>query len=172
MGVGEQLVEHLGLLVQGGQVGGAGDVAPHGAAPVLQLQGGGVVGDGGAQNGDVRGGGVGGLEGSGGVGQDQIHVLRQEAVDDGGAVGGVAGGVALLEGHAVLAQLLHQGVLEALGGGVQGGVLVLLADAHGVLAPGGLALGAFGLGGLGIFRAGAGAGRQGQCHDRRQQQCG
>ena len=145
--------------------------------PVVDLQGGGVVGDGGAQDGDVRRGGVGRLKGSGGVGQDQIHVLRQKAVNDGGAVGGVAGGVALGEFHIGLAQFFHQRVLKALGGGVQRGMLILLTDADEI----GLAI-AGGFGGLGfrgaaVGRGGAlgiaaGAGAQGQDHGQRQEQRG
>ena len=60
LGVGEELLQHGGLAVQGSEVGGAGDIAAGGAGPAVHLQGGGVVGDGGAQDGDVAGGGGGG----------------------------------------------------------------------------------------------------------------
>ena len=39
------------------------------------------------------------LERSGRVGQDQVHVLGHEAVDNGGAVGGIAGGILLVKLH-------------------------------------------------------------------------
>ena len=49
LGIGEQLLDHSGLLIQGSQVGGAGDVAADGAGPVADVQCGGIVGNGGAR---------------------------------------------------------------------------------------------------------------------------
>ena len=164
LGVGEEVQEHLGLVFQGGQVGGAGDVGAGGAGPVLHLQGGGIVGDGGAQDGDVRGAGLGGLEGGGAVGHDQVHPGGDEPVDDGSGVGGLAGGVVQLKLHAAAGggDQLGELVLEPLGGLVQGGVLHLLADAHGIAAGGGGAV-AGGVGG-GVIGRIAPAGGQGQGH--------
>lgn len=53
--------------------------------------------------------------------QDQVHILRHEAVNDGGAVGDLAAGVLILDLHLV-AQGLFQRVGKALGGGVQRGM--------------------------------------------------
>ena len=80
-----------------------------------------------------------------------------------------AGGVLLVKGDAV-AQGVHQGLLEALGSLVQGGVLHQLADTYGValgffggsLFSGGLS-GVFG-GGLSGGGLGAAAGGQGEDH--------
>ena len=144
---------------------GAGDIAAHSARPVLDGEGGGVVGDRSAQNGDITGGRRGGLEGIGGVGQDQVHIFGDEAVHDGAAVGVLAAGVLLLEGDRV-AQRLGDRVLEALGGGVQRVVGHLLADADhiGLFTAGAVAAGLIG-------RA-AGAARQRRRHGGRGEQRG
>ena len=118
-----------GLLVERRQVRRAGDVAAHGARPVFDLQRGGVVRHGGAQHGHVGRGRSRRLQRRRRVREDQVHPLRQKAVDDRRAVGRVARGVALGEGHGV-AQRVGQGVLKALRGGVQRVVLHQLADAH------------------------------------------
>ena len=126
-------MEHLGLLIQRGQVGGAGDVAAqHLILRGVQLQRHAVVGDGGAQNGDVGGSGSGGGEGGGGVGQDQIHLLGHEAVDDGAAVGHLTAGVLLPDLHLV-AQSLLQSVNKPLCSRVQRGMGRQLADADHIL---------------------------------------
>ena len=147
-------------------------------------QGHAVLGDGGAQHGDGVGGGGGGLEGRGGVGHNQVHAVGHKAVDDGGAGGGIAGGVLILNVH-LTGKLLVEGVDEALGGVVQGGVGGQLANAHhvfltasglGAVFGGGAGRGALhglGAGGGAAVRAGAaGAGGKGQGHDQRQQQRG
>ena len=173
LSVGEELLDHGRLLVQGGQVGGAGDIAPHGARPVIQLQGGGVVGDRGAQDGDLPGGRGGRLEGIGGVGQDQVHPLGQKAVDDGAAVGVLAGGVLLPEAHSPLAQDVVERVLEALGGLDQRVVGRLLADAHHIALPvpaGGGVLRAGAGAGVALLLAAVRAGGQGQGHHQGQKQ--
>ena len=134
--VGEQLLEHGGLLVQRGQVGGAGDVAAqYLVLCAVQAQGDAVVGDGGAQNGDVGGGGLGCLERIGGVGQHQVHIFRHKAVHDGGAVVVLAAGVLLVKLHPILAEGLHQSRLEAPGGRVQRVVGGELADTHQIGLP-------------------------------------
>ena len=130
-GVGEQLLDHGCLLVQRCQIGRAGDVVAHGTRPVGDVQRGGVVGDRGTQHGDGGGSLCGSLQGRGGVCQNQVNVVGNKAVYDGGAVGGIARGVLLVKLDGV-AQLGGQGVLEALRGGVQCHVLHQLADADGV----------------------------------------
>ena len=172
LGVGEQLIEHGGLLVQGGQVGGAGDVGAGGAGPVVDAQCRAIVGDGSAQDRDVRRAGLGGLEGSRGVGQDQVHAGGHEAIDDGSAVGGLAGGVLHVKGDGAAVGLdqFRQLVLEALGGGVQRGVLHQLADAHGVGAGGAIAVCLAVSGGC-VSGSVAAAGGQAHGHDTSQQGC-
>ena len=175
-GVGEELLEHRRLLVQGGQVGGAGDVpAQHLVLGGVQVQGHTVVGDGGAQDGNGVGGRGGGGEGGGGVGQNQVHSLGDKAVNDGGAAGGLAAGIALPEGNGV-PQGLGQGVLKALGGGVQRGVGGQLADTHHIAAAGrtaGRVRGSgIGRGGRGLTASAAGAGGQGQGQRQCKKQCG
>ena len=144
-------MHHGGLLVQRGQVGGAGDVAAHGAGKVVNVQRYAIFGDGGPQDGNVRRRGHGRLQRSGGVGQNQVHISGHKGIDDSGAGVGITCGVLHIKGDRV-AQLLGQRVNKALGGGIQGLVGHLLADAHRV---GGGALG----GGAAVRgRGGAGAG--------------
>src|SRR5699024_4332542 len=107
LGVRHPLHNHGRLLVQGGQVGGARDVAAHRAAEIVDAQGHAVFGDGGAQDGDVGGGGLGRLQGGGAVGHDQVHAGRDEAVADGGAGRGIVLGVLQVKSDGV-AQLLGQ----------------------------------------------------------------
>ena len=68
-----------------------------------------IVGNGRAKNGDIRGSSSGSLKRSRSICQNQIHILGQEAVDDGGAVGGVAGSVLLIKLY-LIAQLLGEGM--------------------------------------------------------------
>ena len=93
MASGNQVVQHLGLILQRCQVGGAGNVAAGGAVEVLDAQRHAVLGDGGAQNGNVGGGSHGSLEGGGGVGHNQVNALGDKAVGNGGAGVGIAGSV-------------------------------------------------------------------------------
>ena len=76
---------------------------------------------------------------------------RNKAVDDGGAVHGVAGGVLDFKFHLV-SQRFGQSVLKALGRGVEGVVLNQLADTHNVC----------------ILLRGSAAGGHGQQHHSRQ----
>src|SRR5699024_10965254 len=55
-----------------------------------------------------------------------------KAVDDGGAGVGIALGVLFVESDAILTEGLHQSILEALGGGVQRLVGLLLTDTDGI----------------------------------------
>ena len=126
--VGEQFGDDGCLLVQRRQVGGAGYVAANGAVPFGHIQRGGIVGDGGAQDGDLVGGGDGYLQGHGGVGQDQVHLFGDKAVDDGAAVGVFACGVLASEFHIFFTQCGDHSILKAVGCRVQGGVLCHLAD--------------------------------------------
>ena len=142
------------MLVQRSQVGGAGDVAAHSAGPIGDLQSGGVVGNGGAQDGNGAGGGGGSLEGRRSVGHDQVNLVGNESVNDGGAVVRIAGGILFNYLHLV-AQGFLQGIGEALGGGVQSLVLHQLHHAYLI----GLVAGVF------VFVAGA-AGHQGKGHYR------
>ncbi len=86
--------------------------------------------------GDVRGAGLGGLEGRWCRWPcDQVHPGGDEPVDDGSGVGRLAGGVLRVKLHSAAGggDQLGELVLEALGGLIQRGVLHLLADAHGVV---------------------------------------
>ena len=150
LSVREHLLDHGCLLVQRGQVRGTGDVVAHGAGPVRDVQRSGVVGNRGAEDGNVGGSLGSSLQRGGGVGQDQIDASGDKAADDGGAVGGIAGSVLLVKLDVALAQLLGQSVLEALGGGVQRLVLDQLADADGI----DLVVGAFGGGSFFALRGG------------------
>ena len=165
MGVGKDLAEKLGLIVQRSEVGRSGDVRSGHAGPVVDIQGGAVVGDGGAQNGNGVGGRGGGLQGRSSVGHDQIHLLGDKLIADGAAVGAVAGGVLLDEGDLV-AELFGDGVTEALGGGVKCHMLDKLADTDDI----GAVLGGSGAVGRGGGGRGASAGSQGEYHGKAQEQ--
>ena len=90
------------------EVAGAGDVAADGAVEVSEVERGGVVGDGGAEHGDVGGGAGGGLERIGGVGEYEVDALGHEAVYYSGAAGLLSARVLLTEDHAVLAENLDE----------------------------------------------------------------
>ena len=124
-------MHHGGLLVQRGQVGGAGDIASHGAGKVVNVQRYAIFGDGGPQDGNVRRRGHGRLQRSGGVGQNQVHISGHKGIDDSGAGVGITCGVLHIKGDRV-AQLLGQRVNKALGGGIQRVVGDQLAHAHGI----------------------------------------
>ena len=98
---------------------------------ILNAQCGAVFRDGGAQNGDVAGGGAGNLQGRSGICQDQVHFLGNEPVNDTGTGGNVVGSHLIDEGH-LIGEHFVQGVHEAPGGVVVGGMLDQLADADGV----------------------------------------
>lgn len=126
------LRDHGRLLIERREVGRAGDVAADRAAEVVDIKGNTVGSDGGAEDGNIARGGSGGGQRAGGVRHDEIHAVGNEAVDDGGAVGAVAGGVLVLE-FDLAGQRLIQRVDEALRGGVERLVLHELADADDVL---------------------------------------
>ena len=181
LGVREQLLNHSSLLVQRRKVRGAGNVVADRAGPATDIQRRGVVRDRGAQHRDVCGSLCSSLQRCGGIGQNQIHIIGNKAVHDGGAVGRVAGGVLLVKLDVALAQLLGQGVFEALRSGVQCLVLDKLADADvvdlsirsGGAVGGGFAAGSGGVSGgcCGIRGSGRAAGgqahRQGGGHHER-----
>jgi len=164
LGLGEPLGDHIGLLAQVSQIGGAGDVAAYGAVEIVKIQGHAVSGDGGAQNGNVGSRGSGGGRGGGGVGHDQVHALGNKAVDDRAAVVGLAGGVLVFKLH-LAGEGFIQSVNKTLGCSVQRGVLHQLADAD--LIGGALGGGIVRAGG-GCLRLGAAAGGKGQRHGRSQ----
>ena len=66
LGIGKDLLQQLGLGLGGDTVGGAGDVGAGGAVPVVYVKGAGVVGDRGAEDGDLVGGGLSCQQGRGG----------------------------------------------------------------------------------------------------------
>lgn len=87
-----------------------------------------VLGNRGAQNRDGVGAGLCSLQGGGCVGQDQVNIIRNKAIDDGAAGVGITLGVLFLKGNGI-AELLGQGILKPLGCSVQSNVLHQLADA-------------------------------------------
>ena len=99
---------------------------------VIQTQRHAVLGDRGAQHRDGVGGSLSRLQSGGRVGHDQIHTGRNKAVGDGSAGCGVALCILEVEGN-VVAKGSRQGILKALGGSIQSGVLHQLADANGEL---------------------------------------
>ena len=133
-------------LLRSARSDGAGDVAAYGAGEIVNIQRHAVSGDGGAENGDVGSRGGRGLQRGGGVRHDEVHALGDKAVDDGGAVVGIAGGV-LLSNSTWPGERLVQRVNKALRRGVQRGVLHELADADGVGR--GIAARLGGIGGIG-----------------------
>ena len=120
LGVGEELHEQVELVGDGREVRGARDVGG-GLVVVPHEAGGSKVGDGGAHDGDVRGGTGHGLRGGRGDGQDEVVAIVHELGGDGLAGGLVVLGVLLVDGvrDAALVQCLH----EALVGVVEGVVL-------------------------------------------------
>jgi hypothetical protein len=98
-----------------------------------------------------------------------LAVLCKEAVYNGGAVGRLTAGVALFKDDSV-AELLRQGILKALSGGVQCGVGGQLADAHGV-GDGRLIAGGVGGGGVRFILGRAATRGKRQRHGAGQDQC-
>ena len=119
-GVGQDLLQHGDLLVDGVHVGGAGEVAAGGVV-VGHQAGGGVVGDGGAHDGDVLGCRGHGLGGGGGYDKDEVVSVAYQLGGDGRAGGLVVLGILLVD--LVLDARVVQGGHDAVVGGVEGGVL-------------------------------------------------
>ena len=132
--IGQDLLHHLELLGDRGEVGGTGDV---GAGPVVVLDqaGGGVVGDGAAHDGDIGRGAGGGLRGRRGDGVDQVDVVAHKLVGDGLTRGLVVLGVLLVDLDFKAAFL--DGLDKAVVGGIECGVLGELQNADGVVGTGG-----------------------------------
>ena len=126
LGVGQDLLEHVDLVVNRVHVGGAGEVSA-GLVVVGDEAGGGVVGDGGAHDGDVARRGGYGLGGRRGDDVDQVVAVARELGGDGGTGALVVVGVLLVD--RVLDARLVEGLDEALVGGIEGGVLRELQDA-------------------------------------------
>ena len=117
-----------------------------------------VVGDGGAEDGDIRSSGVSGLQRGGGVGQDEVHAVGHKAVYYSGAVVLLAAGV-LDDDFDLVAEGGLKCVDKAFGSGVKRGVDGQLADADlQDLAVGVAALVSGGLSGLGSGGVGTGGG--------------
>ena len=130
--LGEPVKDHLGLFLQVGQIGRAGDVAADRAAKIVDVERNAVGRDGRAEDGNISRGGDGSGQGRSGVRHDEVDALGDKAVDDGGAAVGIAGGVLLLNLD-LTGQRLVQRVNKALRRGVKRLVLHELADADGVL---------------------------------------
>ena len=132
--VGQDLLHHLELLGDRGEVGGASDVGA-GLIVVLDQARGGVVGDGAAHDGDIGGGASGGLRGGRSDGIDQIDAIAHELVGDGLTRGLVVLGVLLI--NLDLETALLDSLDKAVVGGVECGVLGELQNADGVVGTGG-----------------------------------
>ena len=144
------------MVVGVGQVRIPGDVAA-GIFRRVHNAGGHIVGDRGAHHRDLGGGLFGTLNSGGGVGHNQIHIIRNEFGHDGGTVGLLASRILIVKLYIFLPQQFGEGVLKALGGLVQRDVLHLLADTDVVHPVGtgrggraGAALSAAGGGGTGV----------------------
>ena len=151
LNVGQDLLHHLELLGDRGEVGGTGDVGA-GLIVVLDQAGGGVVGDGAAHDGDIGRGASGGLRGRRGDGIDQVDAIAHELVGDGLTRGLVVLGVLLIDFD--LKAALLDGLDKAVVGGVECGVLGKLQNADGVVGTGGCGAGT---------RVAAASGKRGQC---------
>ena len=117
-------------MIQRCQIGGAGDVASHGAGEVIQTQCHAVLGNGSAQNGDGVGSSLCSLQSRGSICHNQCHAGGNKAVGNGGAGSGIA--LCILEVESdVLAKGSGQRILKALRSGIQCSVLHQLADANG-----------------------------------------
>ena len=132
--VGQDLLHHLELLGDRGEVGGASDVGA-GLIVVLDQARGSVVGDGAAHDGDIGGGASGGLRGGRSDGIDQVDAIAHELVGDGLTRGLVVLGVLLIDLD--LETALLDGLDKAVVGGVECGVLGELQNADGVVGTGG-----------------------------------
>ena len=158
------------MVVGVGQVRIPGDVAA-GIFRRVHNAGGHIVGDRGAHHRDLGGGLFGTLNSGGGVGHNQIHIIRNEFGHDGGTVGLLTSRILIVKLHIFFSQQLSKGVLKALGGLVQRDMLHLLADAdvvHSVGAGrggGGTALRAAGGSGTGVGGP-AHAGGERQAHSQ------
>ena len=132
--VGQDLLHHLELLGDRGEVGGAGDVGA-GLVVVLDQAGGGVVGDGAAHDGDIGRSAGGSLRGGRSDGIDQVDAVAYELVGNGLTRGLVVLGVLLVDLD--LKAALLDGLDKAVVGGIECGVLGELQNADGVVGTGG-----------------------------------
>ena len=132
--VGQDLLHHLELLGDWGEVGSARDVGA-GLVVVLDQAGGGVVGDGTAHDGDIGRGAGGSLRGGRGDGINQVDVVAHKLVGNGLTRGLVVLGVLLVDLD--LKAALLDGLDKAVVGGIECGVLGELQNADGVVGTGG-----------------------------------
>ena len=126
--IGEHLEQHLSLLVDRSEVGGTGNVCAGSACPVVDGKSGSVIGYGSAKDRNCSGSSACSLESTCSVSQDQVNAGSGETGTDGGAVGGLAVSVLLVELNVVSAELLGENVLESLSSCVKSLVLNELAD--------------------------------------------
>ena len=134
LNVGQDLLHHLELLGDRGEVGSARDVGA-GLVIVLDQARSGVIGDGAANDGDISGGAGGSLRGGRSDGIDQVDAVAYELVGNGLTRGLVVLGVLLVDLD--LETTLLDGLDEAVVGGIERGVLGELQNADGVVGTGG-----------------------------------
>ena len=125
LGIGEQFLNHVRLTIQRSQVAGAGNIQLGVALPVADIKGSAVVGNGSAQNRDISRGADSRLQSGRSIGHNQINAGRNEAVGNGCAGSRVAGCILFIKNNPI-AQLFGQRIPEALGSGIQCGVLYQL----------------------------------------------
>ena len=126
---GQELDEQVDLLIDGCQVGSTGDIAAGHIVAVYHACGD-IVGNGSADDRDLGSGSSSRLQGSSGVGHDQIHLVVDELGSDGSAVGGLVLSILVVEFDAVFSQQVNERLLEALGRRIQRLMLQLLKDAY------------------------------------------
>ena len=127
----QPLRDHLSLLIQRSQVRSTRNIAAHSAGEISQAQRHAVLGNRGAQNGDLIGSSLCRLQSGRCIGHDEVYACGNKAVGDGSAGSGIV--LCVLEiKRDILAEFRAQSILKTLGSGIQGCVLHQLADANGV----------------------------------------
>ncbi len=129
LGIREQFLDHGCLTIQGSQVAGAGNIQLSVALPIADIKRSAVVGNGSAENRDISSSADRRLQGRRSIGHNQVNTGRNEAVRNGSTGSRIAGGILLIKNNPI-AQLFGQRIPEALGGGIQCGVLYQLNNAY------------------------------------------
>ena len=115
------LFDHGRLLIQRGQIRGAGDVAAHCAGKICNPKRDAVLGDRGAQNRDICGRGCSCLQRRGCVRHDKVHIFGHKGIGDRRAGSGVIGRILVIKGH-LAGEPFVKRILKAFSGCIQCGM--------------------------------------------------